>query len=221
MRAIWLEYSLGSLDSQGRKVCMLTMKTLIRLRGWPGTFESLYVAYVKWYVFSSCGSSVFVRNWAVSGSIRTIMYSLSCFKHVQKKTTELWLIVWQFIFRQCTLYKCDSLSGELYVSRNMRKRIFLTCMPNEVSNQLAYPCILITVCMKKLFGFSYPKCAQWRLWSAQDDLNLRWTHMAKGTFSNVAAHRDNRGNLNRCFHPLIKPSARIYRLAPKTLIWLI
>ena len=58
------------------------------------------------------------------------------------------------------------------------------------------------------FRRSYPKCAQLRLWSAQDDLNLRWTHMAKGTFSNVAAHIDNRGNLNRCFHPLIKPLKR-------------
>ena len=37
-----------------------------------------------------------------------------------------------------------------------------------------------------------PNCDQWRFWSdcenAQADLNLRWSHMPKGTFSNVSVH---------------------------------
>ena len=44
---------------------------------------------------------------------------------------------------------------------------------------------------KKHCVLGYPKCTKWRFWSdcanAQADLNLRWAHMFKGTFSVVTA----------------------------------
>ena len=46
--------------------------------------------------------------------------------------------------------------------------------------------------MKKLCILGYPKCAGWRFWSdcanAQSDLNLHWTHMFEGTFSDGTSH---------------------------------
>ena len=65
----------------------------------------------------------------------------------------------------------------------------LTCSPNNHSNQHAHLRSLIRafiVRMKKLCIRWYPKCAKRRFWSdcanAQADLNLRWTHISKGTF---------------------------------------
>ena len=74
-----------------------------------------------------------------------------------------------------------------------------TCLlisaPNEDSDQPVDPrsvIIVFIVRLKKLWTYSYPKCAQRRFWSdcanAKSDLNLRWAHMSKGTFSDVTAH---------------------------------
>ena len=64
----------------------------------------------------------------------------------------------------------------------------LTCPPNRGSNQPAHPRRLIRIFVvhtKKLC-----KRDQWRFWSdcanAQSDLNLRWAHVSKSTFSDVA-----------------------------------
>ena len=45
------------LDSQGCKVSSCGQKTLIRLHGCAGCFESSFGAHVRRYVFSNCGSS--------------------------------------------------------------------------------------------------------------------------------------------------------------------
>ena len=73
------------------------------------------------------------------------------------------------------------------MSRNERKKYFLTCAPNEDSNQPVYPHSLISVFIvriKKLCSLGYPKCAQWRVWSdsakTRDDANFRWKHMIEG-----------------------------------------
>ena len=51
---------------------------------------------------------------------------------------------------------------------------------------------VFAVHMKKLCNSAILKCAQWRFWSdcanAQADLNIRWVHMYKGSFSEFAAH---------------------------------
>ena len=51
---------------------------------------------------------------------------------------------------------------------------------------------VFVICMKKICILCYPKCDQWRFWSdcafAQSDLNLHWSHMSEGTFSDVAVH---------------------------------
>ena len=74
------------------------------------------------------------------------------------------------------------------------KTYLLTFAPNEDSNQPAHPRSLIRVFvirMKIRCTFGYPKCAQWKFWSAcanaQADLNFRWAHMSEGTFSYLAA----------------------------------
>ena len=78
---------------------------------------------------------------------------------------------------------------------HFKKTYLLTCAPNEDSNHPAHARNRIRafiVRMKKLCILGYPKCAQWRFWSAcanaQADLNLRWAHMSACTFSDIAAH---------------------------------
>ena len=73
------------------------------------------------------------------------------------------------------------------------KMYLLTCAPNEDSNQPAQPRSMIRVVvvrMKNICLLDSPKFAQWSFWSdcvnVQFDLNLRWAHMSKGTFSDVA-----------------------------------
>ena len=73
------------------------------------------------------------------------------------------------------------------------KTYFLTCAPNEDSNQPAHLRSLIRVFvfrMKKLCILGYPKSAHWRFWSdcanVQADLNLRWAHRSDGTFPDDA-----------------------------------
>ena len=74
------------------------------------------------------------------------------------------------------------------------KTFIQTGAPNEDSNLHAHSCNLIRVFvvhMKNCCIPGYPKCAQGRFWSdcanAQADLNLRWAHMSKGTFTDDAA----------------------------------
>ena len=74
------------------------------------------------------------------------------------------------------------------------KTNLLTRTPNEDSNKSAHPCNLIRVFfvrVKKLCILAYPKCAQWRFWSAcakaQADLNLRRALISEGTFWDVVA----------------------------------
>ena len=73
-----------------------------------------------------------------------------------------------------------------------RKKYFLTCEPNEDSNQLANLRSLIRVFFVSKKKLIYPKCDQLRFWSdcvnAQADLNRRRTYMSEGTFSDVTAH---------------------------------
>ena len=74
----------------------------------------------------------------------------------------------------------------------------LTCAPNEDLNQYARPRSLIRVFVVRTRNFcilGYPKCAQWRFWSdcanAQADLHLRWAHLSRGTFSDIAVRMYN------------------------------
>ena len=67
-----------------------------------------------------------------------------------------------------------------------------TGSPNENSNHSAHPRSLITVSVarkKKPYILGYPIYADWRFWSvcviAQADLNLRWAHVRRGSFSDV------------------------------------
>ena len=78
-------------------------------------------------------------------------------------------------------------------------RYLLICAPNENSYQPAYSHSLIgvfVVRIMKLYILCCTKCAQWIFWSdcanAQADLNLCWSHMSEGTFSNVTVHRISR-----------------------------
>ena len=63
--------------------------------------------------------------------------------------------------------------------------------PSLMSLRIGIMTRVFVVRMKNLCIIGYPKRAQWRFWSdcaiAQSDLNLRWAHMSKGTFSNVQA----------------------------------
>ena len=75
------------------------------------------------------------------------------------------------------------------------KTYLLTRALNEDSNQPAHLRSLIRVFeahMKLLCVLGYPKCAQWIFRSdcasAQSDLNLLWTHMSAGTFSDDLVH---------------------------------
>ena len=65
------------------------------------------------------------------------------------------------------------------------KTYLLTCAPKLIR--------VFVLQVRKLCIFGYPKCDQWRFWSAcanaQADLNPRWSHMFKGTFSDVYALR--------------------------------
>ena len=60
--------------------------------------------------------------------------------------------------------------------------------------------VFVNVHMTKVCFLNYPKCVQWRFWlacaNAQADLNLRWTHMFEGSFSDVAAQSGYRAQIS-------------------------
>ena len=63
----------------------------------------------------------------------------------------------------------------------------LTCAPNEDLNQYARPRSLIRVFVVRTRNFCIlSDCA-----NAQADLNLRWAHLSRGTFSDIAVRMYN------------------------------
>ena len=54
------------------------------------------------------------------------------------------------------------------MTRNVRKRTFWNVRPTKTQNSLRIRAVwsVFVVCMMKLCILGYPKCAQWRFWSA-------------------------------------------------------
>ena len=81
---------------------------------------------------------------------------------------------------------------KLYESQREKTYLLISASSKD-RNQPTRPRSLIRVFvirMETLCILGYPKCAQWRFWSAcanaQADLNLRWAHIPEVTFSDVA-----------------------------------
>ena len=77
------------------------------------------------------------------------------------------------------------------VSCEVRKRTFVVWANVQAYwNQLAHLNRVYVIRKKKRCTVCYPKCAQWRFWSAcanaQADLNLRWALIFEGTSPDVA-----------------------------------
>ena len=85
---------------------------------------------------------------------------------------------------------CSSISPLFHNILDSNKPAHLRCLTRVFIVRLMKLCIL-----------GYPKYAQQRFWSdcanAQADLNLRWSHMSEGTFSDVMANLRNRKILLR------------------------
>ena len=116
-----------------------------------------------------------------------------CFSRLGKKVTKMCFskggILWRFVIKICLIKRSTEvirtqwqnfLQDPRTLSRNVRKRFFLTYSPNEDSNQAGHPFSLISLLCSYVEALHswFPKCAQWRFWSdcanAQADLNLGW-----------------------------------------------
>ena len=79
---------------------------------------------------------------------------------------------------------------------SVKNAYLLTYTPNKASISLCICAVWSEPSYstrKERWILSYPNYAKWRFWSgcpyAHTDLNLRWTQMSEGTFSDIATHQ--------------------------------